>query len=202
MTQTNNKINTVFFDVGGVISVDFIEIKVRDLAKKYNIDYDLLLKAKKKYRPLADLGQISDKEFWVRLLQAVDITATADDWDIDPYVKEIEGVLDLAKELKQQGYQVAILSNDSLELAEKRRNKFTYNGLFQEVVLSCYLGLVKPEPAIYEFALERLNVHPDQTVLIDDRLENVKGAERVGMHTVLFENVEQITRDLSKLGIN
>ncbi len=201
MNKTNSAINTIFFDVGGVLSVDFIEIKVKDLANKYNIEYDLLLNAKKKYRPLADLGQISDREFWIKMLKHVGIAATKDDWDIDPYVQEIEGVLDIARNIKQQGYQIAILSNDSLELADKRRNKFGYNNLFQEVVLSCKLGLVKPEPEIYYFALKRLNVPPDQSILIDDRLENTEGADHLGMYTILFENVDQVIADLGNLGI-
>lgn len=201
MNHTNNEINTIFFDVGGVLSVDFIEIKVMDLAKKYNLEYEVLLKSKKKYRPLADLGQISDQEFWVRLLEDVDITATEDDWRIDPYVRAIHGVLDLAKDLKKTGYQIAILSNDSLELAEKRRQKFGFDDLFQEIILSCKLGMVKPEPEIYQFALKRLDIFPNQSILIDDRLENVRGAGRVGIHTILFQNIEQVVVDLVNFGI-
>ena len=201
MNHTNNEINTIFFDVGGVLSVDFIEIKVMDLAKKYNLEYKVLVKSKKKYRPLADLGQISDQEFWVRLLEDVNITATEEDWDIDPYVRAIGGVLDLAKEIKKTGYHIAILSNDSLELAEKRRQKFGYDDLFQEIILSCKLGMVKPEPEIYQFALKRLDISPNQSILIDDRLENVRGAGRVGIHTILFQNIDQLMVDLANFGV-
>ncbi len=196
-----NSINTIFFDVGGVLSVDFIEKKILDLARKYHVPPDALMAAKKKYRPLADLGQISDQEFWILALHEIDVNATEVDWNLDAYVQAIEGVREVAEELKMNGYAVAILSNDSRELGEKRRRTFGYDALFQDVIISYEHGLVKPDPPIYELALQRLNVSAEQSVIIDDRLENVNGGERVGMRGILFKNTMQLKDELIHLGL-
>lgn len=197
----NNSISTIFFDVGGVLTVDFIEKKIMDLANKYNQDYDRLLQSKKKYRPLADLGQISENEFWTRVLNDFNIIATEDDVDVAPYIEEIDGVFDIVRMLKQNGYQVAVLSNDSIQLGEGRRKKFNYDELFQDVIISSRFGVVKPEPAIYEIALKRLHAAPNESIFIDDRMINLEGAERVGIKAILFTNADQLKKDLINLGL-
>ncbi len=202
MDIAHRSISTIFFDVGGVLSVDFIDKKIMDLADKYNQDYNLLLQSKNKYRPLADLGQISEKEFWTRVLDDVKISATEDDWDVATYLEEIDGVFDIVRKLKQNGYQVAVLSNDSVQLGAARRKKFNYDALFNDVIISSYLGVVKPDPEIYEIALKRLHVSPGQSIFIDDRIINLEGAERVGIHSILFKNAVQLKKDLINLGLN
>lgn len=201
MDQAHRSISTIFFDVGGVLAVDFIEKKIMDLANKYNLDYNLLLQSKNIYRPLADLGQISEKEFWTRVLYDFKISATGDDWDVALYLEEVDGVFHIVRKLKQNGYQVAVLSNDSIQLGEARRKKFNYDSLFQAVIISSHFGFVKPDPKIYEIALKRLRAAPNQSIFIDDRIVNIEGGERVGIHSILFKNADQLKKDLTDLGL-
>jgi HAD superfamily hydrolase (TIGR01509 family) len=73
--------------------------------------------------------------------------------------------------------------------------------MFDATVFSCEEGTAKPERRIYEIALERLEVKPLETVFIDDRADFIEGAQKVGMHTIRFENPQQVKEALASLAI-
>ena len=59
---------------------------------------------------------------------------------------------------------------------------------------------MKPDPAIYRLALERFGLKPAEAVFIDDRADNVAGAEAVGVRGLVFTGAAALRRDLSGLG--
>ncbi len=63
-------------------------------------------------------------------------------------------------------------------------------GYFDHVTFSCEIGVLKPEPEIYEHALRGLGVAPAEAVFLDDRPENVEGARHLGLHAELFTTWE------------
>jgi putative hydrolase of the HAD superfamily len=196
-----HQITTLLFDVGGVLLTDFIETKVINLAEKYHVNSEILLKAKHKYRPLADKGQISDVDFWRRVLETVEVNATEIDCNFDSYMQEIPGGLEIARKAKRCGYKIAILSNDTKEMSEQRRLKYGFDALFEKVIISCFYGVIKPDPKIYEIAMQELCVNPIHCIFIDDREENVQAGQDKGIHSILFKNSVQASNQLKKIGI-
>jgi len=71
--------------------------------------------------------------------------------------------------------------------------------LFDVVVASGDEGYIKPEPEIFEIALARLGVQPEECVMIDDIIEYCQGAEAAGIHTIQYLNYEQCITDLNTL---
>ncbi|MFM7120441.1 MAG: HAD-IA family hydrolase [Gammaproteobacteria bacterium] len=71
--------------------------------------------------------------------------------------------------------------------------------LFDLVVESSVEGIRKPNPRIYELACERLGVHPERAVFLDDLGINLKPARALGMRTIKVEAEEQALRDLAAL---
>lgn len=197
----NSNITTIFFDVGGVLLVDFIDQKLYDLSVKYQANYDELLKARNKYRPLADIGEISDFEFWELALNSVNVKADEEDFNSDQYMVEIDGAMDLAKDAKKEGCKIAILSNDSKQMFKQKSEKYGFDALFDKILVSSSLGVIKPDLKIYKLALEMVDVLPAQSVFIDDREENIAASRQTGMHSILFENVRQVKSELEKLGV-
>lgn len=193
--------SAVFFDVGGVLLIDFIDWKIKDLAVKYSVEEDLLFDAKSKFRPMADRGEISDPEFWKLLLKTVNIIADDDDIDLELYMKTVDGGIDVARKLKANGYKIAILSNDSVEMSNHRRKRYVFDELFDQITISCYHGVNKPEKKIYEIALNEMSIKPEQTIFIDDRQENVDTANALGITGIFFESSTQLLNRLAELGI-
>ena len=57
----------------------------------------------------------------------------------------------------------------------------------------------KPDPEIYKYTLEKLDILPEESVFIDDLEENIKGAEAVGIRGIIFKNFEQCKLDLENI---
>ena len=193
-------IQVIVFDVGGVLSKDMIDTKLIDLATSHRLDVDSLLAVKNRYRDPADLGEISDTEFWVRILGHFDVPATPQDTEIDTYIELVEGTLDIAKSLSRR-YRTAILSNDSREMAALRRKKFGFDAVFNPIIISANVGVKKPDPMIYKVLLETLGIAAHECLFIDNSLDNVEAARSVGMRAILFDSALQLREALSELGI-
>ena len=94
--------------------------------------------------------------------------------------EEVEPTVALIKELKERGYKLYVLSNMSKEYIEFLR-KFPVFDLFDEQVVSCEVGLGKPDPKIYEYLLSHCGLNAGETIFIDDRKDNVEVAEGLGI---------------------
>jgi putative hydrolase of the HAD superfamily len=93
------------------------------------------------------------------------------------------------------------LNNEARETNEYRFTHFGLRKLFQVALSSCYLGLRKPEPAIYLRALDILGRPAERVLFIDDREENVTGAAAVGMKAILFVGADALRMELERLEV-
>jgi putative hydrolase of the HAD superfamily len=93
------------------------------------------------------------------------------------------------------------LNNEAREPNEYRFKNFGLCKYFRVALSSCYLGLRKPEPAIYLRALDILCRPAERILFIDDRAENVAGATNAGMKAIQFEGAEALRRELASLGV-
>lgn len=89
-------------------------------------------------------------------------------------------------------YKVALLSNAFFETRTSLKQRFPhFFDMFDVTVFSAEVGLVKPDPRIYQLVLQELKLQPQETVFVDDFIENVVGARAVGMHAVHFKSAAQ-----------
>jgi putative hydrolase of the HAD superfamily len=89
------------------------------------------------------------------------------------------------------------------EARETNKYRFETFGLFNYLTValsSCYLGVRKPDLAIYQAALDILGRPADRILFIDDRLENVAAAEQAGIKTIRFEGEAGLRRELVTMG--
>ena len=96
---------------------------------------------------------------------------------------------------------VGALNNEARETNEFRFDSFGLRNHFDVALSSCYLGLRKPEPAIYHRALDILGRPAEGILFIDDRPENVAGAVTAGMKAIVFEGADPLRRELVSLGV-
>jgi putative hydrolase of the HAD superfamily len=113
-----------------------------------------------------------------------------------------DGALGILKELAASNQcLLGALNNEARETNEYRFDHFGLRELFKVAMSSCYLGLRKPEPAIYRRALDILGRPPERILFIDDRPENVAGAVAAGLKAIRFEGAESLRRELVSLGV-
>lgn len=99
-------------------------------------------------------------------------------------------------------YLMATLNNESLELNLHRINHFGLRRYFTAFLSSCFLGVKKPDEAIYRLALQLTQLAPDESLFIDDRALNLECAARLGMHTIHYQNPAQLEQELRGLHID
>ena len=116
-------------------------------------------------------------------------------------VQEIPGMRDLILQIKEQGIQVALLSNTNAHRARFIESMGGYD-LFDPILLSCYLGARKPDPKIYRRLLQSLIWDARDTVFIDNQKSNVEASRKFGIDGIVFESIEQITAELKKRELN
>lgn len=113
----------------------------------------------------------------------------------------VPGTPAIIAELQDAGVTIGALTNWAAEPFAVAREKFGILGRFQDIVISGVEGIVKPDPAIYRLACERLGVNPEQAVFIDDTAANARAAAELGMTGLHFTTAERLRADLVGLGL-
>lgn len=114
--------------------------------------------------------------------------------DIASWVAYDDAVWALAAEFHARGGRTAFLSNSGPEVMAKVRADRRIEAVFDAVVVSCEVGLSKPDPRIYRLCLDRLALEAGQVLFVDDRPDNIEGAARVGLRTLHFEGPDALER--------
>jgi 2-haloacid dehalogenase len=115
--------------------------------------------------------------------------------------ESFEGSVKILEELHSAGYLLYALTNWSAETFHIARERYGFLSLFREIIVSGEVGLIKPEPAIYELLIERTGIEPSRTVFIDDREENAHEAEKIGFVSVTYQGPSHLRQRLTELGL-
>jgi putative hydrolase of the HAD superfamily len=100
-------------------------------------------------------------------------------------------MIDLMRELKGAGFQMAMLTNNVREWEPLWRSMLPVDEIFETVVDSGFVGCRKPESRIYELTLERVGQPAETCLFVDDVLVNCEGARKAGLQAVHFQDNEQ-----------
>jgi len=103
--------------------------------------------------------------------------------DLMAMLRPIPEMIDAARAVRSAGYRTAILTNNVREWGSWRQ-LWDADNLVDVVVDSSEVGLRKPDPAIFELAVERLGSPMERTLFLDDFPWNIAGAEAVGLQTM------------------
>ena len=99
---------------------------------------------------------------------------------------EIAGMLEIIQDLKAKGVGVYGLTNWPAETFEEARRRFKTIASIDNYIVSSYVKLAKPEPAIFKLLLSKFNLKPQECVFIDDRKDNVDAAIALGMSGIVY----------------
>jgi putative hydrolase of the HAD superfamily len=196
-------IKAIIFDFGRVISAQ----KPMSLFRKYEQELDLppgqlnrVMFGSEAWQQVL-VGEKSLDEYWQEIGPALGLDSPGEAQDFrERYFadEEIdEGVLHLLHKLHGR-YKLAVLSNAPPRLA-RWLDDWEILDLFDVVVCSGDVGMVKPDPAIFRLTLARLGVLPEAAVFIDDSPGHVTAARALGLHAIHFTTAEALVKDLDRL---
>lgn len=107
----------------------------------------------------------------------------------------------ILRDLKQSGYALHGLSNFSVEKFRLVQSRYAFFDMFESILLSAEVGLLKPDARIFEIMLERIGKRPEECIYIDDSAANIETARRLGMQTIHFQSAGMLAERLLALGV-
>jgi epoxide hydrolase-like predicted phosphatase len=204
--MTNYK--AIIFDLGEVIfDVSFRRAHaswaqlagydVRVVATRFNFDdqYDLF-----------SMNRISSADYAKHVGEMIGYPQLSEEefergWN-DIYLDVYPGMHELVVKLKEN-YRLVSLTNTNATHAKRWPEKYADTlAHFEKVFSSHLIGMIKPEANAYQHVIDYLQLPPSQLLFLDDKKENVAGANAVGIKGILVENTQQLFADLEKEGIH
>jgi 2-haloacid dehalogenase len=199
-------IRSIIFDFGGVV----INWDPHQLFKKYfaedahaidsfleEINFSAWNLAQDKGYPFAQAVIDLSKQFpqYSHLINAYDV-----EWE-ESITGIIPETVEIMNKLKTAGYRLFGLTNWSAEKFSIVRHKYEVFNLFEEIVVSGEVKLIKPDPAIFKFLLNKINHPVNECYLVDDSNQNIETAQNMGFVTHHFSSPALLELDLVARGI-
>lgn len=195
-------IRAVFFDFGGVIMRTEYQAPRQHLAERFRMDYDDIDKAVfgSESARRASVGELTEEAHWLEVLKRFRRPAAE------------------MKTFKDEFFGGDVIDRQLVEVIRSMRGKFhtglisnAWSGLrefitrekiidvFDTVVISAEVGVVKPSAGIYEVALQQAGVKAKEAIFVDDVAANIDACEKVGMKGILFKEPQEVLAQLNRL---
>lgn len=204
--MTPKSINTVIFDLGGVL----VDWNPRYLYRKLfsteeEVEHFLTKICTTEWneeqdagRPIAEANQILVQQFpeykdlieayygrWPEMLGGV-----------------IEGTERILRQLHaDQQFRLVALTNWSHETFPIAEKRFDFLQLFEGILVSGREKMKKPDPAIYQLLFKRYQLEPTKCIFIDDNAANIESAGKLGIQTIHFQGPDKLASTLQKWGV-
>ena len=198
-------IKTIFFDIGGVLLTDgWGHNSRRAAAEKFGLDWDEYSDRHEKVAHAIETNRLSLEQYLNRAIFYRPREFSREEFrafvfaQSQPKPESIEIVAQLANSKK---YFLATINNEILELNVYRLEHFDLRNHFSVFFSSCFLGLRKPDEAIYRLVLQVTQQAPANCVFIDDREVNLECPRELGINTIMFRDATQLRSELRELGV-
>jgi len=191
------KIKAIIFDLNGIfLTSDFFSQRVED---KFGINKDFFYQEFKKILDVARTPGRTSSDIWQPLANLVHLSIPEflDFWYSGEKLN-LE-MMNFAKDLKNNGYKIYVLSNSLKERVEYYHQHFPQIfDLFDGVYFSTETGFVKPDPKSFENILIKNKLKKTDCLFIDDSPNHVQSALNFGINATLFENFSQTKQFIEK----
>lgn len=193
-------IKTIIFDIGNVLADFTWEQKYRSLG----FTEDVLERVSKatvlsKDWDEYDRGILTDEEILSRFIQndpEIEAAIRLSQEHFKGLVSRNDYAISWIRELKDKGFQVLYLSNFSRKAHVECADALDFMAYTDGGIMSYTVKCIKPEAQIYQLLIDKYQLIPEECVFFDDRQENLDGARKAGIRTILFQNKEQAVKEL------
>jgi putative hydrolase of the HAD superfamily len=129
-----------------------------------------------------------------------DTVAALTAMDVEIWSRTEPAVVGLFGELRSAGVRLAVLSNAPVAMGDHVRRQ-AWSHLFERIVISGEIGMIKPDAAIYDHLLRDLAAPAGRVAFTDDLTENIAGADAAGIRGIVFRGAGPLRSALAALGV-
>lgn len=202
--MAEDKIKTIFLDVGGVLltngwdtaarlrAIETFHLDEKDIEKRHAMAFDIY-----------ERGRITLDEYLDNLVFFKEQPFSREEFKefMFSQSQELPGALDFFHDLKAKNdLPIVALNNEPRELNTYRIKKFELDSLFDSFISSCYIDMRKPEEKMYRLACDIAATEPAQALYIDDRAYYMPTAGRVGLQCLHHTGIAATRAELIKYG--
>lgn len=196
-------ITTIFWDIGGVLERTEDRAPREKIARSLNWEVgelaDLIFGNTDNHR--IQLGQISLEEHTQNIAAGLGMDEDEVGAVIEAFFAGDRLDLSLVGAIREMkgDLTTAVISNYTPILRNKIVDWWGIGNAFDHLVISSEVGVMKPDPEIYRIALDRAGAQPEQSIFVDDFIENVQGAADLGIHGVHFQTPAQALAEIETI---
>jgi putative hydrolase of the HAD superfamily len=200
------EITHAFFDIGNVLATDgWDRYQRREASEHFGMDHDEYTRRHDEAVTALEEGLMTLDQYLDRTVFFRPRSFTPDEFKkfIFDCSKPFPESLEVARELARTGkVRMCVASNESDELSRYRTRLFGLADIFDTFLASCWIGVRKPAAIFYERILAIAGARGEKSLFVDDREENLVGAQALGFHVIHFESADQLRRELATAGFD
>ena len=201
------EISTILWDVGGVLLTNgWDHLERAAVLKKFQVDSDSFEQRHEFANDPWEKGLITAEEYLLRTVFYEPRPFTPADFLQAMKERSVllpHTAMRILQELAaSEEVELVMLNNEARELNDYRIERFELGRYFDSFFSSCYVGLRKPDPKIFDLALDVLQRDPEEVAFIDDRQGNCDAAETLGIHAIRYMDEAQCVQALERLGLH
>ncbi|MFF7176760.1 HAD family hydrolase [Streptomyces pseudovenezuelae] len=195
--MTTDRHRIVLFDLFGVIARHQSPSALEKMAARCRAAADAFTTAYWKHRPPYDAGRQTASAYWTDVLHALSRPADADTieelrlTDINSWSRVDDRMVTYVRDLRDRA-RVALLSNIPADHADAFLAAQPWLHDLDHLAFSGRIGAAKPDPAAFQYSVVALQSAPADFLFVDDREENVRAAQAVGMNGHVFQSQDDL----------
>ena len=146
---------------------------------------------------LLDVNKIDYQEYISRFADHSGIATWKIERDFLLYSRPDHEVIEIIGDLNQRGYQLCLLSNANAIEIRPKLHHHDLETLFDHIIISSEVGIRKPDPKIFQLALDRLGSQPEETIFVDDSHHNISAAQALGIGGIVHTDGTALRKQLN-----
>ena len=205
-SQAGPNIRAIIFDYGEVLCAAPPSTFIGAMASMVNVAPERFRVLYSAERQAYDRGDLSPEAYWARLAEAAGAVLSAEQvaqlrrTDVEMWSNVNPAMLRWVRDLRAHGVRTAVLSNMHEDMVCHAKHNFDWMADFDCLTLSSELRMVKPNADIYRHTLQCLGTAPQETLFLDDREGNVRGAQALGIQGIVMQSTDQLKAELQAIG--
>lgn len=196
------RLQAVIFDYGNVLSAPQGPAEIGQMATALNVSSSDFQGAYWQFRAEYDSAALDPDTYWRGVGQILSRSLTSSqianlmEIDSRSWSYPAAVIPEWARSLRAAGLKTAVLSNMPLSVREYV-DRCDWLPQFDQRTFSCDVGVAKPHPEIFRHCLGGLGIDPGDILFLDDRPDNVRAGESLGLHVIVYRTVEQAAPEIA-----